>query len=249
MGALRILRRHMIVFGRTWRASVVYNFIEPLLYLSAMGFGLGGFVAEMDGVSYMQYIAPGMVASSAMWAATFECTYGSFVRLHYQKACQAMLSAPMVVRDIVIGDILFGIVKNVMVGIVILLVIAGLGQVRSWLVLLIPLFLVLPGLVFSLWALAYTCFITNIDNLNYYITIIMTPLFLFSGVFFPVTSMPEWVQILSWLNPLYHSVEVCRALTLGSISPGIWLNIGALLMLAVLTLPWPMRFMKKQLIN
>lgn len=249
MGALRVLRRHMIVFGRTWRASVVYNFIEPLLYLSAMGFGLGGFVPEMDGVSYMQYIAPGMVASSAMWAATFECTYGSFVRLHYEKACQAMLSAPMVVRDIVIGDILFGIVKNIMVGIVILLVIAGLGQVRSWMVLLIPLFLILPGLVFSLWALVYTCYIKNIDHLNYYITIIMTPIFLFSGVFFPVTSMPEWVQVLSWLNPLYHSVEVCRALTLGTIAPGIWLNAAALLVLAAITLPWPIKFMKRQLIH
>ncbi|MCE5286181.1 MAG: ABC transporter permease [Pelosinus sp.] len=249
MGALKILRRHMIVFGRAWKSSVVYNFIEPLLYLSAMGFGLGGFVQDMDGVSYMQFIAPGMVASSAMWAATFECTYGSFVRLHYQKSCQAMLSAPMVVRDIVIGDILFGIVKNIMVGIVIILVIAGLGQVRSLWVLLIPFYLILPGLVFSLWALAYTCFIKNIDHLNYYITLIMTPVFLFSGVFFPVASMPQWVQVLSWLNPLYHSVEVCRALTLGNISPAIGLNTAALIVLAVVTAPWPIRFMRKQLIN
>jgi lipooligosaccharide transport system permease protein len=239
----------MIVFSRTWKSNVVYNFIEPLLYLSAMGFGLGGFVQDMDGVSYMQFIAPGMVASSAMWAATFECTYGSFVRLHYQKACHAMLAAPMVVRDIVIGDILFGIVKNIMVGIVIILVIAGLGQVRSLWVLLIPPFLILPGLVFSLWALAYTCFIKNIDHLNYYITLIMTPVFLFSGVFFPVASMPAWVQLLSWLNPLYHSVEVCRALTLGNISSGICFNIAALVLLAIVTAPWPIRFMRKQLIN
>ena len=111
--AIGILKRHLIVFRRTLWSNMVFNVLEPFLYLSAMGFGLGAFVQDMGGMSYIQFIAPGMVASAAMWAATFECTYSSFVRLHYQKTFHAMLAGPATVGDVVIGEVLFGIVKNI----------------------------------------------------------------------------------------------------------------------------------------
>ncbi|MCW2277586.1 ABC transporter permease [Heliophilum fasciatum] len=246
----RILRRHLTIFSRTFWTNTMFNFFEPFLYLTAMGYGLGAFVQEMEGISYMEYIAPGIVASSAMFAATFECTYGSFVRLHYQKTFHAILAGPVTVRDIIIAEALFGMIKCVVFGAVILLVIAVMGQVRSSLALLIPLFLILPGLFFSLMAVTYTCLAPNIDYFNYYITLFVTPLYLFGGVFFPLTGMPVWAQKLAWFNPLSHSVEVCRALALGQPAwPTIgehvlWFFIGSALLLAP-----PIHLMRRRLIQ
>lgn len=247
--AIGILKRHLIVFRRTLWSNMVFNVLEPFLYLSAMGFGLGAYVKDMGGMSYIQFIAPGMVASAAMWAATFECTYSSFVRLHYQRTFHAMLAGPATVGDVVTGEVLFGIVKNIVFGIVILVVIAIMGQVQSKWSLLIPLFLIFPGNVFSLMALSYTGIINHIDYLNYYITLVTTPMYLFAGVFFPVSSMPEWMQMLAWLNPLYHSVEVCRALVIGNVSSGLWLHVASLALFSVVLAAVPVYFLKKRLIS
>jgi len=247
--AFNILKRHLIVFRRTLWSNLVLNVIEPFLYLSAMGFGLGAFVQDMGGMTYIQFIAPGMVASASMWAATFECTYASFVRLHFQKTFHAMLAGPATVADVVAGEVLFGIVKNIAFGVIILVVIGIMGQVQSAWSLLIPLFLILPGTVFSLMALSYTGIITNIDYLNYYITLITTPMYLFAGVFFPVTTMPEWLQILAWINPLYHSVEVCRALVVGEVSILLWQHAASLLFFSMVLALVPVYFMRKRLIS
>lgn len=248
MATLRIFARHMTVFKKIWFTNIMFNFIEPLLYLSAMGYGLGSFVQDMEGLAYIQYIAPGMVASSSMFAASFECTYGSFVRLHYQKTFQAMLAGPVTVRDIVAGDILYGTFKSMVFGAVILTVITALGQVQSWWGLLIPFFLAIPGLTFSLLALCYTGITKNIDNFNYYVTLFLTPAYLFSGVFFPISSMPGWVQAVAWFNPIYHSVEVCRAMALGTNNPGLLVHAGVLLLVAALLMPLAVRLMTRRLI-
>ncbi len=247
--ALSILQRHLFVFRRTWWSNIMFNFIEPLLYLSAMGFGLGAFVQNMDGMSYIQFISSGMVASSAMFAATFECTYASFIRMQFQKTFHAMLAAPAGVKDVVAGEIMFGAVKSIVFGTIILIVITALGQVQSFWALFIPLFMVLPGVVFSLLALSYTGAVSHIDYLNYYITLFITPIYLFAGVFFPVSAMPAWLQKLDWLNPLYHSVVVCRALVFGDISAALWESAGCLVILAMLLAWLPVYLMKKRLIS
>ncbi|MDF2568420.1 MAG: yadH [Sporomusa sp.] len=248
MGIIKIFGRHMAVFRKIWFTNIMFNFIEPLLYLTAMGYGLGTFVQEINGLSYIQYIAPGMVASSAMFAASFECTYGSFIRLHYQKTFHAMLAGPVTVRDIVAGDILYATFKSILFGVVILTVIAVLGQVQSWWALLVPLFLIIPGLTFSLLAICYTGVTDNIDKFNYYITLFLTPSYLFSGVFFPISSMPGWAQVLAWFNPIFHSVEVCRAMVLGNIDPSLLVHAGVLLAVALVLMPLAVRLMTKRLI-
>ncbi|SDD61025.1 ABC transporter permease [Sporomusa acidovorans] len=248
MAAIRIFARHMAVFRKIWFTTIMFNFIEPLLYLTAMGYGLGTFVQDMEGLTYLQYIAPGMVASSAMFAASFECTYGSFIRLHYQKTFQAMLAGPVRLCDIVAGEILYATFKSMVFGVVILSVISALGQVRSWWALVIPVFLIIPGLAFSLLAICYTGITANIDNFNYYITLFLTPAYLFSGVFFPIDSMPGWAQAVAWVNPIFHSVEVCRAMALGNYHPGLLVHAGVLAVLAVFLLPLAVRLLTKRLI-
>ncbi len=245
----RVLRRHLKVFRRIWWTNTMFNFIEPLLYMTAMGFGLGAYVQEIGGVSYAQYIAPGFVASSGMWASTFECTYGSFLRLQFQKTLHAMLASPLTVADVVWGEVLYATVKSFFYGTVILIVIALMGMVQSWWALAILPFLLLPGMVFSLLALSYTGLIKNIDHINYYITLFSTPAYLFSGIFFPLDTLPFWGQVGAWLNPLYHSVEVSRALVLGQPSMKLLPHMGALLVW-IGVLSWvPVRLMRRRLIS
>jgi len=224
-GAFRVLHRHWRVFARTWHHNVMFNVAEPLLYLGALGFGIGAMVQRIDGMSYMQFLAPGMVALSAMYAATFECTYGTFLRMYYQKTLQAILAGPVTVRDVVFGELLYGTLKSVLFGTIILAVVAALGQIPSMFALIIPVFLLLPGSLFSILAVCYTGAIKNIDHLNYYITLVIMPFFLFGGLYFPVSGLPDWVQFINWLNPLFHSVEVCRALALGTFSSRLLLHV------------------------
>jgi len=249
MGALRVFSRHLRVFGGTWQHNLMFNVMEPLLYLSALGFGLGAFVEQIDGMSYLQFIAPGMIALSAMYSATFECTYGTFVRLHYQKTFHAMLAGPVTIGDVVIGEVLYGMFKSVLFGTVILAVVAALGQIQSFAALFIPLFLIVPGTVFSVMAICYTAITTTIDYINYYITLAIMPFFLFGGLYFPVYSLPPWIQSLNWLNPLYHSVEVCRALALGQLSPALWLHLLILLVFGAILVPLPIKLMEKRLLS
>ncbi|MDR7868919.1 MAG: ABC transporter permease [Sporomusaceae bacterium] len=249
MGALKVLNRHLRVFGRTWQHSAMFNVIEPLLYLAAFGFGMGALVQEIEGMSYLEFLAPGMVALSAMYAATFECSYGTFVRLHYQKTFLAMLSGPVTARDVILGELLYGTLKSALFGTVILAVVAALGLIRSPQALAVPLLLALQGAVFAALAMWYTAYISNIDYLNYYVTLAVLPFFLFGGLYFPVSALPAWVQAANYLNPLYHSVEICRALALGQATAGLWLHVGFLAAIGVLVLPAPLRLMEKRLIN
>ncbi|HWR29805.1 MAG TPA: ABC transporter permease [Negativicutes bacterium] len=249
IGAVRVLQRHWRVFVRTWRHNLMYNVAEPLLYLAAMGFGLGALVQQVEGMTYLQFLAPGMVALSAMYSATFECTYGTFLRLYYQKTLQAILAGPVTVRDVVFGELLYGTLKSVLFGAVILAVVTMLGQIRSPAALFIPIFLFLPGALFSVLAVAYTGYIKNIDHLNYYITLVIMPFFLFGGLYFPVSTLPDWVQQLNWVNPLFHSVEVCRALSAGQLSYDLWIHVAVLLFMLVALIPLPLRLMKKRLIS
>jgi lipooligosaccharide transport system permease protein len=249
MKALRVLYRHLRVFSRTWLSNTVLNVLEPVLYLSALGYGLGAFVQEIEGMSYIQFIAPGMIGLSAMYAATFECTYGTFIRLYFEKTLPAMLAAPVTALDIVLGEIFYGAIKSVVFGVIILAVTAALGLVRSPLALAIPLVLVPSGLVFSALAVWYTTVVTNIDYLNYSIPMVILPFFLFGGLYFPVSSLPAWLQAANWANPLYHTVEVCRALVLGQAPAGLWPHILALAVMAAVIFPFPLKRMEKKLLS
>lgn len=249
MNSFRILKRHLTVFRRTWWTNAMFNFFEPVFYITAFGYGFGSFVTEMEGMTYLQFIASGTVASSAMWAATFEGTFGAFIRMHYQKTFHAMLFTPATVTDVVLGEAFYAAIKSVFFSGIILAVIAALGQVHSWWALLVPFGNALPGLAFAFLALAYTGIVTNIDYLNYYITLLMTPLFLVSGVFFPVSALPAWIQGLAAANPLYHCVEMVRMLIRGDITAVLAGHVLFLAVFAVAVSFLPVRMLRRRLIN
>ncbi len=184
-------------------------------------------ISPIKGMSYVEFIAPALLASVMMTAPFFECTIGTFVRIHYQRTFDAMISTPLSVEDVVTGDLLYGASRATLQGVAIMLVLLAFGLVKSPLVIIVlPLFFVI-GLVFGSLALFYTSFIPAINYVDYFFTLVMTPMFIFAGTFFPISQLPIWAQKVAWFMPLFHAVNITRGLALGNsaglLSDFVWL--------------------------
>ena len=245
--ALRVWQRHWLVYTKLYKTSFALNFIEPALYLVAMGFGLGAFVREINGQSYIQFIAPGIVASSSVFAAVYECTYGTYIRMTFQRTFDAILATPVNLDDLIAGELIWGATKSVIFGITITIVISLFGLVDSWQILLAIPFIFLGGLIFAELSVVFCAIVPGIDSFSYFYTLFMTPLFLFSGIFFPLDSMPPVVSHLAFFSPLYHLVAICRASSAGSIGTVIG-SMAWLVVVVALLAPFPFRLMKKKII-
>lgn len=231
--ALHVWRRNFDVLIRLWKTEFWPPFVEPILQILALGFGLGAFVTNINGLSFIQFLAPGFIASGVMFTATFECTYGSFVRMEYQKTFDAIIATPANVEDVIAGEMLWGAARGVFASIVVLIVISAFGLVPSALggVLAVPVGM-LAGLMFASLAMTFTAIAPAIDSFNYLFTLGITPMFLFSGIYFPLENLSPPLQIAAWFSPLTHAVRPVRALVLGRPEPAFW---GDILWMAVLT--------------
>jgi lipooligosaccharide transport system permease protein len=245
--AFMVWQRHWLVYTKLYKTSFALNFIEPALYLMAMGFGLGAFVQNIHGQPYIQFIAPGIVASSSVFAAVYECTYGTYIRMTFQKTFDAILATPVNLDDLVTGELLWGATKSVIFGITIMIVIALFGLVDSWRIVLAIPFIFLGGLIFAELSVVFCAIVPGIDSFSYFYTLFMTPLFLFSGIFFPLDAMPHLVSNLAFFSPLYHLVSICRSFSAGDISPVIG-NMVWLVIVVALLAPLPFRLMKKKIV-
>ncbi|HVL99387.1 MAG TPA: ABC transporter permease [Egibacteraceae bacterium] len=213
--ATRLWRRNMTLYRRSWHRNILPNFFEPLLYLVSIGLGLGLFIGEQIlGVDYVVYIAPGLAAAAAMNGAVFEVTYNVYVKLRYYHLYDAVVTTPLEPEDVALGELLWATTRSFIYGTAFLLVIAALGYVRSPAALLAPLAVVLIGGAFALIGMIVTTLMPGIDFFSYFFTLFITPLFLFSGIFFPVEVLPAAAQPIAWLTPLHHGVEIVRALLL-----------------------------------
>ena len=213
---IRLWQRNRDVFFQLWHSEAPGFVAEPLIVLLAMGAGLGAYVGLVDGQSYIAFIAPGIIASYTMYTASFECTYGTFVRMEYQKTYDAIIATPLNVEDVIAGEIFWGATRSTLTGTAILVLAAAFGLVHSFWALLIPVLAFLEGILFSSLAMLYTSFVPAIYTFNYYYTLFITPMFFFSGVFFPLSSFPKIIQDFSWIVPLTPVVNITRALVGGS---------------------------------
>jgi len=221
--AIFVWQRHRDVFLKTIATSLIPPFLDPLFYLLGMGYGLGSMISPIKGMSYVEFIAPALLASVMMTAPFFECTIGTFVRIHYQKTFDAMISTPLSVEDVVTGDLFYGASRAVLQCSAIMLVIFAFGLIKSPLALLIlPLCFVI-GLVFGSVALFYTSFIPAINYVDYFFTLFMTPMFIFAGTFFPISQLPLWAQKVAHFMPLFHAVNITRGLNSGKLD-GLWFD-------------------------
>lgn len=218
--AAAVWRRNLALYRRTWALKLLPNFVEPLLYLVALGVGLGGYISEMAGMSYVAFLAPGLVAVAAMNGATYEATYNAYLRLHYEKAYAAMLTTPIEPEDVLAGEVLWAITRATLHGGCFLLVVTVLGLVSPGRALLAVPLLTLTGLLFAAIGLGFSLRIPSIDLFSFYFTLFLMPLFLFSDVFFPLQERLSgvWLHVAEVL-PLLHPVRLMRAAFGGSFSP------------------------------
>jgi len=246
---LSVWRRNWDVFFKTYQVNFLPPFIEPVLYLLAIGFGLGIFVGEIDGIPYVQFIAPALLAISMMNAAFFECTYSSYVRMYYQKTFDAMIATPLSLDDVITGELLWGATRSLIYSSVMLVVLVAFGVVDLPASLLIIPFSFLAGLLFASIAMCFTAITPGIDALNYPSFLFITPMFLFSGTFFPLSVLPETVQVLAVaILPLTQLVIITRSLTLSALSPLFFYSLTWIMVVTAVFFVVAIRLMRRRLI-
>ncbi len=210
LGALAVWRRNALVWRKLMGPSLMINFGEPFLYLLGMGYGLGRFIGDMVGLPYLTFLASGLVASSAMTTASFEGMYSVHTRMVPQKTYDAMLATPIDIDDIVAGEMLWCATKGLIAGTAILLVSMLFGAISGFAALTVIPIIFLVGLCFAGPALIMSAVSPNYDFFSYYFTLVITPMFILCGVFYPVTTMPDAVQTVIQLLPLTHAVALVR---------------------------------------
>jgi lipooligosaccharide transport system permease protein len=248
-GALRFWQRNVFIFRRIFPESIAMNFLEPVIYLLAMGFGVGAYLTTIGGLPYLTFVATGLVATAAMFGATFECTYNAYVQMYYEKTYDGAITTPLGVEDVVVGEIVWGATRSVIYGTVFLVVVALFGVVRSPLALLVPVLFLLSGLMFSVIAMIFTAVNPSIDYFPFYFALFITPMFMFSGVFFPLDALPAWVNAATWFTPLSHVVRLSRGLILGTVDTRHALDLAWILGVTLVLFPVPVALMRRRLLK
>jgi lipooligosaccharide transport system permease protein len=228
-----VWRRNFDVFMKTWHVNFLPSLIEPILYLLAFGFGLGTFVSEIEGISYMQWIAPGLVAITVMYGSFFECTYGSFVRMYFQRTFDAIIATPVSVEEVIAGELLWGATRATFNSAIVLAVIAAFGLISTpWFLAMLPVAF-FGGLLFAALGMCFTALAPNIDFFNYPTFLLITPMFLISNTFIPLASFPSQLQTIALaVLPLTHVADLSRVLvvgkieTLGGLSPELVVTLA-----------------------
>lgn len=250
---LRVWQRNLIVYRRIWKVNFLPPILEPLFYLLAFGVGLGSLIETVSyrghTATYVEFIAPALLAINMMYNAFFENTYASFVRMYYQKTFDAMLATPLSLDEVITGEIIWGATKSAIATGLMLTVVSLFGLVSFPLGLLILPVSFLGGIAFGSVAMVFTGLVASIDLFNLPIFLFITPMFLFSGTFFPVDSLPPWAQTLTVFLPLTHLVTLTRDLCLGLPSRADLWAVIYLLGMSALFFPAALRVMRRRLIQ
>jgi lipooligosaccharide transport system permease protein len=249
----RVWQRNFDVYKATWKVNFIPPILEPLLYLFAFGIGLGNLVqnvsVEGNTISYLRFIAPGLVATAIMNHGFFETTYASFVRMYFQRTFDAILSTPLMLEDVIFGEIIWGATKALMAG-TIMLVIAVVWGLISWqaALIMVPISF-LAGMTFSSLGMCFTAIVKDIEMFNFPVFLFITPMFLFSGVFFPISSLPLWAQYAAQALPLTFLVSVLRSLALGHFHQTHALELLWLAIIALICTYLSLVLMKKRILK
>ncbi|MGH9254974.1 MAG: ABC transporter permease [Vicinamibacterales bacterium] len=232
----RMVERNLLVYKHTWMV-IFSGFFEPLFYLLGIGFGLGAFVPDIEGVSYSAFVVPGLLAASCMNGAITDGMFNIFFKLHFQRTYDGILTTPMRVPDVAFGEMLWALTRGSLYALTFLTVVFVLGEVWDSPMLLSPwAMLALPASVlvcasFSATALCVTSFLRKIEDFDSVIGLGVVPMFLFSSTFFPVTQFPDPVRWLIQMVPLYHGVALLRQLTTGAVDIAILAHVAYLALL------------------
>jgi lipooligosaccharide transport system permease protein len=230
---IAVWRRNQLVWKKLAIASILGNIADPLLYMVALGFGIGAFIPEVQGMKYIAFLGTGMVCQSAMFTSSFEAMYSAFSRMHVQRTWDAIINAPISLDDVIVAEWIWAAWKAAISTSAILLVIMGLGYGHSWYALWIVPLGFLVGLAFGAMGLIMNALAPNYDFFTYFFTLALTPGLLLSGVFFPVAQMPAPLQVVAGFLPLKHAIDLARPLLSHRLPPDAVLHVAVLIAYAV----------------
>ncbi len=244
-----VWRRNLLVWRKLAVASILGNIADPLLYMLALGYGLGTLVGEVGGMSYIAFIGTGMVCQSAMFTSSFEGMYSAFSRMHVQRTWEAIINAPIALDDVMLAEWLWCGTKAVMSTAAILLVIQALGFGHTWLALFILPLGFLVGLCFGALGLVMNALAPSYDFFTYFFTLVITPMLLFSGVYFPVDQMPAWLAAVASALPLKHAIDIARPLMLGDVPSQVIVHVVVLVAYAAIAYYVAVTLTRRRLLN
>jgi len=244
-----VLVREVVNFSSYWRAATFSSTVEPTIYLLAFGFGFGSLVSRVGGFSYVQFVGTGTVATAVLFSSAFAAMFGTFVKYQFQRTYDAILAAPVDTEELVTAESLWIATRAGVYGCVPMIVAIFFGLDPTWGMLTVPFIAWLTGLGWANFGIMVAGFAKAIENFNYIVSAVLTPLFLLAGTFFPLTGLPEWVQVLAQLNPLYQCVELVRAAVLYGFEWNDLLRVGMLVVFALLMWRIAIRAMERKLID
>ncbi|NLE00210.1 MAG: ABC transporter permease [Fibrobacter sp.] len=207
--------RHFRVYTKNIISNGLPPFLEPLIFLAGIGLGMSKYVSQMAGIPYITFLATGLPITAAMFTSSFELSYGTFIRLEFDKVYDGMLASPLSVKDLMIGEIIWAGTKGAFFSLAVVIVVASFGAVPLPWSLFTPVIGFLTGIMFAAISLLVTSFVSNINHFNFYFTGFLSPMFFFSGVVFPIENLPPVMRVLAEFFPLTHVVRPTRALCLG----------------------------------
>jgi lipooligosaccharide transport system permease protein len=217
--SFRVWQRDMDVYRKTWKTNFVPPLLEPIFYIIAFGLGLGSMIGELHyqgrTVGYLQFMSPGVVSVAILFWAFFETTYSSFVRMYYQKTFDAIIATPLVVEDVIAGELLWGATKAIIAAVIMLGVLTAFGLIAYPTGLIVLPIAIVGGLLFAASGLIATALVPSIDTFNFPIFLFVFPMFMFSGTFFPIEILPHWARIIAWTLPLTHIAYLVRGACFG----------------------------------
>jgi lipooligosaccharide transport system permease protein len=243
--------RNLISYKRFVVPTFLVSLIEPLFYLITFGIGMGAYIGYFGGKPYLYFLVPGVLVSSVMLSSTFECLYGTFVKMVHEKLYDSLIATPVSAEDAVAGDIAWGAFRGMISGTLMMIVAGFMGvfPVSAVNVLLLLVLMVFVGVLFASLAMIVTSVSPSFDFFNYYTELIITPMLFFSGVFFPLDKFPPWMKTLSQFMPLTHAVDISRALFSGTYHRGLIFHFLVIFVLEAIAFTIGLKMMKKRLIK
>jgi lipooligosaccharide transport system permease protein len=246
-----VFYRNLISYKRFVLPTFVVSLGQPLFYLITFGIGLGAYLGQFGGKTYLNFLVPGVLVSSVMMSATFECLYYTFVKMVHQHLYISMIATPVSAEDAVAGEISWGAFRGLISGTLMLIVAAFMGvlPVSAVSVVVLLLLMTFIGVLFGSLAMIVTSFAPTFDFFNYYTELFITPMLFFSGVFFPLDKFPGWVKVLAQCLPLTHAVNISRGVFSGEAPADLTFSLVYLVLLAAAAFYTSLRLMKRRLVK
>jgi lipooligosaccharide transport system permease protein len=246
-----VFLRNLYSYKRFIVPTFLVSLVEPLFYLITFGVGMGAYMGAFGGKPYLNFLVPGVLVSAVMMSASFECLYGTFIKIVHEKVYDSLVATPVSADEAVAGDIVWASFRGLVSGSLMMAVALAMGvsPASPFRILLLLAFMVFMGILFGSMAMIVTSFAPSFDFFSYYTELVVTPMLFFSGVFFPLDRFPGWMKTLAGFLPLTHAVRISRALFTGEPASGLGWSFAGLVVLAAVVFTVSIRMMRKRLIK